>query len=87
MIDKEVIVVIEKIMKIIKYETNDTSINIDPLNEITFLQLLNNIKKMIKDLISKYKIKQMRYNEKIFDQLLLEYKTFDLTNLNKFSLD
>ena len=42
---------------------------------------------MIKDLISKYKIKQMRYNEKIFDQLLLEYKTFDLTNLNKFSLD
>ena len=39
MIDKEVIVVREKIMKIIKYETNDTSINIDPLNEITFFTI------------------------------------------------
>ena len=39
-IDKEVIVVREKIMKIIKYETNDTSINIDPLNEITFFTII-----------------------------------------------
>jgi len=59
-VDKEVIIVREKIMKIIKYETNDTSKNLDPLNEIMFCQLLKNIKKMIQDLISKYKIKRMK---------------------------
>ena len=37
---------------------------------------------MIQDLISKYKIKRMRYSDKIFDHLLCEYKTFDLAALN-----
>ena len=44
-IDKEVVITREKIMEIIKYETNDTSKNIDPLNEMMFFQLLKNIKK------------------------------------------
>ena len=39
-IDKEVVIIREKIMEIIKYETNDTSKNIDPLNEMMFFQLL-----------------------------------------------
>ena len=39
-IDKEVVITREKIMEIIKYETNDTSKNIDPLNEMMFFQLL-----------------------------------------------
>jgi hypothetical protein len=44
-IDKEVVIIREKIMEIIKYETNDASKNIDPLNEMMFFQLLKNIKK------------------------------------------
>jgi hypothetical protein len=37
---------------------------------------------MIQDLISKYKIKRMRYSDKIFDHLFCEYKTFDLAAIN-----
>ena len=70
----------KKIIQIIKNETKDLII-IDPLNEMKFFQLISKEKEFIQQFITKYKIKRIKFEDKIFEHILSEFKSFDLNTL------
>ena len=79
-VKENVLTLRKKIIQIIKDETKDLTI-IDPLNEIKFFQLISKEKEFIQQFITKYKIKRIKFDNKIFEHILSEFKSFDLNTL------
>jgi len=86
-LDKSVLILRTQIIQIIKEGINDSRIEEDPLNEILFFKLLDKEKEIIHKFISQFRIRRIKYENNIFNNILCEYKSFDLkalTNIYKY---
>jgi len=79
-IDKNIIILRSQILKLINDNLNYYD-GENPLDEIKLLKLINKVKGSIQQFLLKYKIKKFKYNNDIFNNILNEYKTFDLESL------
>ena len=79
--DKNILIIRQKIMKLIKDNTYCLGED-EPLNEIMFFDFIKKIKIIIKDFISKYNVNRIKYDDNIFNNILKEYKSFNLESLN-----
>ena len=86
-IDENILILRGHIFQIIKGKIKYSTINENPLDEVMFFQFLNKEKDIIQEFVSKQKIKRIKFENNIFDEILFEYKSFDikaLTNLYNY---
>jgi len=75
-------VVRKQIIKIIKEEINESSIEENTLNKDIFFDLLNKEKQIILQILSNYRIRKSKDENNTFNSILFEYKSSNLKVLN-----
>ena len=81
-IDENILILRGQIFQIIKGKIKYSTINENPLNEVMLFQFLNKEKDIIQEFVSKYKIKRIKFENNIFEEILFEYKSFDIKALS-----
>ena len=81
-IDENILILRGQIFQIIKGKIKYSTINENPLNKVMFFQFLNKEKDIIQEFVSKQKIKRIKFENNIFDEILFEYKSFDIKALS-----